>query len=233
VGGAAAGIVGLLSERVAYRPLREASSMTLILAALGLSIFMQNATMLVFGADTKGFPKLLPTGRFRVLGATVSVSQLVIAGITILLLAALFYFVNRTYLGRSLRAVAEDKDVAALMGANPNVAIALIFLIGPALGGASGVLYSMQYQRAIYSMGQVVGMKGWIVSILGGIGNLKGAVIAGILLGLIETFATGYLPVLTRGVLGTEYRDVFAFLLLIIMLFVRPEGLFGESAEAT
>jgi branched-chain amino acid transport system permease protein len=131
-----------------------------------------------------------------------------------------------------MRAVAEDKEAASLMGANPTQAIALIFLIGPALGGASGVLYSMQYQRAIYSMGNVIGMKGWIVSILGGIGNLKGAVVAGLLLGIVETFITGYLPVVTGGALGTEYRDVFAFLLLILMLFVRPQGLFGETVQA-
>lgn len=231
VGGALAAVLGVIIERAVYRPLRAASSLTVLLAILGVSIFLQNATMLIFGADTKAFPRMLPTFQFRIMGAVISSIQLLIALVTILLLAGLFYIVNRTYIGRCMRAVAEDKDIASLMGVDINRAIAFVFLIGPALGGASGVLYSIQYQRAIYSMGNVIGMKGWVVSILGGIGNIKGAVVAGLFLGLVETLATGYLPVFTGGALGTEYRDIFAFIMLILTLIFRPYGLFGEAVE--
>jgi len=224
-------ILALIMERVAYRPLRRAPVLTALISSLGVSIILQNATMLIFGGELKGFPRMLPTRYFTIMGASFSNIQVFIAIVSVLLLIGLYYVVNRTYLGRCIRAVAEDSDAAGLVGVDVNRTIASVFVLGPAIGAASGVLFSVFYEQVYYLMGATIGTKGWTAAVIGGIGNIWGAVIAGLFLGIVETVGGGYLPIITRGLLGSDYKHIFAFLILIIVLVFRPQGLLGEAVK--
>jgi branched-chain amino acid transport system permease protein len=221
-------------ERIVYRPLRSRNATMEIsmIAAMGLSLFLQNGTMLTFGHLQKGYPSIIPVKFFTVGGATFSSMQLLILGFVIVLLISLSYLVNKTYLGRNFRAVALDRCAAGLMGVNVNEVVAFVFILGPAIGAASGVLYAMTYSQVYYLMGATIGMKGWIAAIIGGIGSIKGAVVGGFLLGLFEVLGGGYLPLLTGGNLGAEYRNIFAFIMLIVVLLVRPQGIYGKRGVA-
>ncbi len=223
------GVLAVLVEKSVYRPLRGAASTSLAIAALGVSTVLQNATMIVGKPNIKGFPRLIPRQSFVILGAVVDNMQLFIAVAGIVALAVLFYIVNKTYLGRCIRATAEDRDAAILMGVNINRTIAMVFLIGSGLGAMGGVLYSMYYQYAYYAMGVIAGTKGFAAAVLGGIGNIPGAAVGGVLLGLVETAAAGYLPLITRGEIGAEWRNVFAFIIMVLVLLFRRQGLFGEA----
>jgi len=225
------GVLGALVERSVYRPLRAAASTSLAIAAMGVSTVLQNVTMIVGKPNIKGFPRLIPRHSFTFLGAIVDNMQLFIAGAAIVVLVVLFYVVNRTYLGRCIRATAEDREAAVLMGVNVNRTVAMVFLIGSGLGGMGGVLYSMYYEYAYYGMGAVAGTKGFAAAVLGGIGNIPGAAVGGILLGVIETAGAGYLPLITQGQLGAEWRNAFAFIILVLVLLFRQQGLFGERTE--
>jgi branched-chain amino acid transport system permease protein len=222
------GLVGVSVEIIAYRPLRYTSRLAPMLSALGMAVVIQNAVMLIGGRRPLIYPSSLPSGVFDLFGAVVSYKQLTIFGIAVLLMVALELFVNRTNFGVRIRAVAENSETASLVGINPNVAISLIFFIGPGLGAIAGILYSSYYGVATFTMGFVIGLKAFTAAILGGIGSITGAVLGGLLLGLIETFATAWLPALTGGVIGTEYRDIFAFSVLVLILLFRPAGLLGE-----
>lgn len=224
-------VLGLIMERVAYRPLRHASAEMVLISSLGVSIILENATMLIFGRNVKGFPRMVSTRYFTIMGATFSSIQVLNAIVSGLLVVALVYLVNRTYLGRCIRSVAEDSDAAGLMGIEVNRIIASVFVLGPAIGAASGVLFSMTYEEVYYFMGSLIGMKGWTAAILGGIGNITGAAIGGLMLGVLETIGAGYLPIITGGLLGSEYRHIFSFLVLIAMLIYRPQGILGEAIE--
>jgi branched-chain amino acid transport system permease protein len=230
VGTAFSAIIGLVMERIVYRPLRNrnAAMEIAMIAAMGVSLFLQNATMLTFGHLQKGYPSILTVKFFTVGGANFSNMQLFILGFVIVLLLGLSYLVNNTYMGRNFRAVALDRCAAGLMGVNVNAVVAFVFILGPAIGAASGVLYAMSYSQVYYLMGATVGMKGWIAAIIGGIGSIKGAVVGGFLLGMFEVLGGGYLPLLTGGSLGVEYRNIFAFIMLIVVLLVRPQGLYGK-----
>jgi len=231
-GGAAfSGLVGLSMERFAYRPLRKAVAATGIISSLGVSLTLQNATMLVFGHQQKGFPTVLPLRLFSVAGASFSNMQVFIVGLSLVLLIGLSYLVNKTYIGRCIRAVALDRCAAGLMGVNVNAIIAFVFLLGPALGAASGVLYAMSYGQVYYMMGGNIGIKGWISAIMGGIGNIWGAVVGGLLLGTLEVVGGGYLPLITGGALQAEYRNIFSFVMLVLFLIFRPEGLLGKRGQ--
>jgi branched-chain amino acid transport system permease protein len=227
-------IMGLVMERLVYRSLRNRNAPMEIsmIAAMGLSLFLQNATMLVFGHEQKGYPSILTFKSFTVGGANFSNMQLFILGFVVILLFSLSYLVNKTYVGRNFRAVALDRCASGLMGVNVNAIVAFVFILGPAIGAASGVLYAMTYSQVYYLMGVTVGMKGWIAAIIGGIGNIKGAVVGGFLLGMFEVIGAGYLPLLTGGALGAEYRNIFAFVMLIVVLLVRPQGLYGKRGVA-
>jgi branched-chain amino acid transport system permease protein len=227
----AIGLLGVTIETVAYRPLRSAPRLAPMLSALGVAIVIQNAIMLVGGKRPLVYPSLLPSGSFDLWGAVVSAKQVTILLVAVLLLAGLELFVNRTTLGVRIRAVSESLSTASLVGINPNRAIALIFFIGPGLGAVAGILYASYYGVATFTMGFVVGLKAFTAAILGGIGSITGAVLGGFLLGLIETFGTAVLPVLTDGVVGTQYRDIFAFLVLVGVLLFRPAGLLGEQVS--
>jgi branched-chain amino acid transport system permease protein len=223
------GILGVAIEAGAYRPLRRASRLAPMLSALGIAIILQNVVMLFVSRRPLPFPPLLPAMSFDVLGAVVSLNQIFIVGLAITLMLGLTWFVNGTTLGVKIRAVSENPQTAQLLGINVNTPISLIFFIGPGLGALAGILYASYYGIVVFSMGFIVGLKAFIAAILGGIGSIPGAMLGGFLLGLLETFGAGLLPKLTHGVIGPEYRDIFAFSALVLVLLFRPAGLLGEA----
>lgn len=229
-GAAFSAIVGLIMERTVYRPLRNRNAVWEIamIAAMGVSLALQNAAMLIFGHQQKGFPSIIETKYYTVAGANFSNMQVFILAFMVFLLIFLYYLVNKTYMGRCFRAVALDRCAAGLMGVNVNAVVAFVFILGPAIGAASGVLYAMSYGQVYYLMGMTVGMKGWISAIIGGIGSIQGSVVGGFILGVLEVIGAGYLPLITGGEMGAEYRNIFAFIMLIVFLLVRPQGLFGK-----
>ncbi|MDF2995527.1 MAG: branched-chain amino acid transport system / permease component family protein [Xanthobacteraceae bacterium] len=227
----AIGLIGVSVEIVAYRPLRGTTRLAPMLSALGMAVVIQNAVMLLAGRRPQIYPSFLPSGVIDLFGAIVTYKQITIFLVAVILMVGLELFVNRTSLGVRIRAVAENAETASLVGINPNTAISLIFFIGPGLGAVAGILYSSFYGVATFTMGFVIGMKAFTAAILGGIGSIPGAVLGGFLLGAIETFATAWMPVLTGGLIGTEYRDIFAFSVLVLILLFRPAGLLGEHVS--
>lgn len=221
-------VTALVIERLVYRPLRKASILTVLVAALGVSIALANLMMLVFGREMKAFPSLVEKTYFTVLGATFSNLQLLIAALTILLLIGLFYLVNKTTLGRCIRAVAEDKDMAGLLGIDVNRVVVAVFALGASLGAVAGISHAMYYGQTYYLTGYQLMILGWASAVIGGIGDMRGCVIAGLLIGLLEAVGGGYLPVLTQGLLGADYRRIFVFLALIVTLVVKPGGILGK-----
>lgn len=231
VGGAIfSAIVGLLIERLAYRPLRTRNAKMEIsmVAAMGVSLLLQNVTMLAFGHQQKGFPSIIEAKFYTIAGASFSNLQVFIVLMAATLLLSLSYLVNGTYMGRAFRAVSMDRCASGLMGVDVNAIVAFVFVLGPAIGAASGVMYAMSYGQVYYLMGSTIGMKGWVSAIIGGIGNIQGSVLGGFLLGCLEVIGAGYLPLLTGGAMGGEYRNIFAFIALIVVLLFKPEGLFSK-----
>jgi branched-chain amino acid transport system permease protein len=226
------GVLGVALERFAFRPLRNASSAITVLSSMGASIFLQNAAMLLGGRNKKAFPRLITTKYYTIGGAILSNVHVLIAISTVVVVVLLFYVVKRTSLGRCIRATSENKDVARLMGVDVNQTIALVFFVGAGIGAISGWLYAVYYEQAIYSMGSIVGIKGFTAAVVGGIGEIGGSALGGISLGVLETVLGGYLPIITRGALGTEYKDVFTFIVLVIVLILRPQGFFGRTTES-
>ena len=219
--------LGMLIERVAYRPLRNAPRLAPLITAIGVSIILQNIAMLVWGKQYIPFPPILPQGRHEILGATISDTQIAILVLAVLIMAALILVVQKSRLGRAMRATAQSRQVASLMGVDVNRVIASTFIIGSALAAIAGVMVSAYYGLAHYYMGFLLGLKAFSAAVLGGIGNLGGAMLGGLLLGLIESFGAGYIGDLTGGFLGSHYQDVFAFFVLIAVLVFRPQGLLG------
>lgn len=225
------GFLGTTIEIVAYRPLRNKSRLAPMLSALGMAVIIQNVVMLLAGRRPLIYPSMLPRGVVEIGGVLITWKQITILAIALTLMVALELFVNRTRLGLRIRAVAENANTASLVGINPNVPISAIFFIGPGLGAVAGMLYASYYGVATFTMGFVIGMKAFTAAILGGIGSIPGAVLGGLLLGFFETFATALLPGLTGGVIGTEYRDIFAFSVLVLILLFRPSGLLGAKVS--
>jgi branched-chain amino acid transport system permease protein len=215
-------------EKVAYRPLRNSPRLAPLITAIGMSILLQTLAMIIFKPNYKPYPTLLPTAPFHVGGAVITVTQVMILGLTAVSLATLTYLVNYTKMGRAMRATAENPRVAALMGVKPDTVISATFIIGAVLAATAGVMYASNYGTVQHTMGFLPGLKAFTAAVFGGIGNLAGAVVGGMLLGLIESIGAGYIGVLTGGVLGSHYSDIFAFIVLIIMLTLRPSGLLGE-----
>jgi branched-chain amino acid transport system permease protein len=199
-----------------------------MIAAMGVSLALQNGAMLTFGHQQKGFPSIIEVKYFKIAGASFSNMQVFIFGFVVVLLLGMLYLVNKTYMGRNFRAVSMDRCAAGLMGVNVNAVVAFVFILGPAIGAASGVLYAMSYGQVYYLMGMTVGMKGWVAAIIGGIGNIWGSVLGGFILGFLEVIGAGYLPLLTGGQLGGEYRNIFAFIMMIVILLFRPQGIFSK-----
>ena len=220
--------LGVAIERVAYRPLRNAGRLAPLISALGVSVFLENATMNVVGPGPRFFPEVVPTAELQVFGVIIQDRQILILLVATALMVWLHYLVNHTTFGLAVRATAEDKDTASLMGIEIDRVIAMVFVLGPALGAAGGVLFAMQYGVVLWNAGFLAGIKAFTAAVLGGIGNIPGAMLGGLLLGLVETFGAGYLPILTHDVIGPEYKDIFAFVILILVLIFRPMGILGE-----
>ncbi len=219
----AVALTGVIMERIAYRPLRRAGRLAPVISALGVSIFLENAMMLTYGTKYRVYPKgILPDIRWSIGGASMTFMQLIVLLISFLMMAGLYSFVQYTRVGTAMRAVALDHDTSRLMGINVNRIITLVFLIGPALGAAGGIMVGLYYGRINFVLGWIYGLKAFTAAILGGIGNIPGAMVGGILLGILETLAAGYIPQ------GGAWKDAIAFLVLILILIFRPTGLLGE-----
>ena len=224
----AVGCFGVAIERLAYKPLRTTTRLAPMLSSLGMSLVLQTSVQILAGPQPRAFPSFFPNSRLDVLGAAVTTLQIGIVLTAVLLMTALHLFVNRSRLGVLVRAVSESRPTAQLLGINVDGAISLIFFLGPLLGAAGGIMYSSYYGIMTPTMGVVVGLKAFTAAILGGIGSIPGAMLGGFLLAGIEVAGTSLLPVVTHGVIGTEYRDVFAFAILILVLLLKPAGFLGE-----
>ena len=215
-------------EKVAYQPLRSAPRLAPLITAIGMSLLLQTLAMIIWKPNPKPFPALLPPDPIDLGGPVITVTQCLILGMTAVILAALMWLVNRTKLGRAMRATAENPRVAGLMGVKPDFVISATFIIGAALAAVAGIMWAANYGTVQHTMGFLPGLKAFTAAVLGGIGNLAGAVVGALLLGLVEALGAGYLGELTGGVFGSHYADVFAFITLILVLTLRPQGLLGE-----
>ncbi len=214
-------LVGYLLERVAYRPLRKSDRLSAVVSAIGASIFFQNAIMLIWGSKYRAYPAdILPNITVNIAGQQVPLIRLAVLAASALIMLALHFFIQRTRMGMAIRASAIDQGAAKLMGINVRTVISVVFMIGPALGGLAGVLVGIYYGQINFNMGQLYGLKAFTAAIIGGIGNIPGAMIGGILLGLIEAFAAAYVSL--------AWRDAITFCVLIIILVVRPTGILRE-----
>lgn len=215
-------------EKLAYRPLRNSSRLAPLITAIGMSLLLQTIAMIIWKPNPKSYPSMLSREPFEIGGAVISVTQVTILATTAITLAFLMWLVNKTNLGRAMRATAENPRVAALMGIRPDVVISATFIIGAMLAAIAGIMWASNYGTVQHAMGFMPGLKAFVAAVMGGIGNLAGAVVGGIALGLIESLGAGYLGKLTGGVLGSQYTDIFAFIVLAIVLTLRPSGLLGE-----
>ncbi|MDR1857130.1 MAG: branched-chain amino acid ABC transporter permease [Desulfovibrio sp.] len=214
-------ILGVILERAAYRPLRDAGRLSAVVSALGASIFFQNAIMLIYGARYYVYPDFLrPNFTVHLLGVAVPGVRLLVIGTSVGLMLLLWAFIHRTRIGAAVRAVAIDPDAARLMGINVDAVISLVFLVGPALGGVAGLMVGIYYGQVDFTMGWMYGLKAFTAAILGGIGNIPGAMLGGMLLGLLESLSAAYVAM--------AWKDAIAFLVLILILIARPTGILGE-----
>lgn len=216
------GMMGVVIDRVAYRPLRNAGRLAPVISALGVAFILQSIARNVFGASYKVYPpELLPSGGINLIGEVrVNYVQLGLLAVSVLLMVGLYAFVQYTRAGTAMRAVSLDHDTSRLMGINVNRIIALVFFIGPALGGIAGMMVGLYYGSFDFTLGWVFGLKAFIAAILGGIGNIPGAMVGGFFLGIVETLGAGYI--------SPQWKDVIAYVILIVILIVRPTGLLGE-----
>jgi branched-chain amino acid transport system permease protein len=221
-------VLNFTIEKVAYRSLRNSPRLAPLISAIGMSILLQTLAMIIWKPNYKPYPNLLPPVPYDIGGAVITLTQIIILATTAISLSVLMYIVHRTSLGRAMRATAENPRVAALMGVKPDVVISATFVIGAILAAIAGVMWAANYGTVNHTMGFLPGLKAFTAAVFGGIGNLAGAVVGGILLGLIESLGAGYLGTLTGGVLGSHYVDILAFVVLIFMLTLRPSGLLGE-----
>ena len=221
-------LVGYAMERLAYRPLRRAPRLAPLITAIGVSIILQHLALLVWSRNNLPFPQIIKTESYHIGGATITNVQIAIMAMSLVMMAGLALLVYRTRLGTAMRATAQNAQVAGLMGIDINRMIAATFMIGAALAAVAGVMVGSYYGIAHYQMGALLGLKAFSAAVLGGIGNLPGAMLGGLLLGVVEALGAGYIGDLTGDVFGSNYQDVFAFLVLIAVLVFRPSGLLGE-----
>ena len=223
-----AAVLNYAIEKIAYRPLRGAPKLAPLITAIGMSILLQTLAMVIWKPNHKSFPTLLPNEPLDFFGAVITPTQVMILVVTAVALVVLLWLVNGTRLGRAMRATAENPRVATLMGVKPDTVISATFIIGAVLAALAGVMWASNYGTVQHGMGFMPGLKAFTAAVFGGIGNLAGAVVGGLLMGLIESIASGYIGEITGGVLGSHYADIFAFVVLIMMLTLRPSGLLGE-----
>ena len=221
-------LVNILIERVAYRRLRNAPRLAPLITAIGISILLQTIAMMVWGRNPLPFPQVMPSESLNLFGALITPTQVMLLVLAAVCMLALVLLVEKTKMGRAMRATAENPRIAGLMGVDANRVIVFTFAIGATLAAVAGVMWGANYSSAQFAMGFVPGLKAFSAAVLGGIGNIYGAMLGGILLGLIESLGAGYIGDLTGGFLGSNYQDIFAFIVLIVVLTLRPSGLMGE-----
>jgi len=219
----AAALVGVTVEFVAYRPLRRSSRLAVLISAIGMSIFLQNVALWIFGPATRSFPPPFQVSVLQIGPLRTNTLALLTLGVALVMMVGLHYLVRHTKTGKAMRAVAQDRDTAALMGINVNRTIALTFLIGSSLAAAAGVMVGMLFNAVVPTMGVMPGLKGFVAAVLGGIGNIPGAMLGGIVLGLAETMGVA--------LLSSQWRDAIAFAILILVLLYKPSGLLGARVE--
>ena len=216
-------VLGVIIEKLAYRPLRNRSTLTVLITAIGVSLLIQNVAQnqkLGFGPNPKAFPRLFPETNLHFGPLVVSSNQLIVLGVTVVLLGALWWIVHRTRIGTAMRALSFNATAASLVGIDNDAVISFTFALGSALAGAGGILYAMNYPSIDPLMGTLPGLKAFVAAVLGGIGNLPGAALGGLLIGMVETIVSG-----TR---ASTFRDAIAFAILILILLFRPAGLLGK-----
>ncbi len=215
-----ASLLGITIERMAYRPLREAGRLAPLITAIGVSFFLQNAVMLIYGPQNQPFPSVIRVVSFQIGHATITNFQILIFAVSIFFMITLTLFIKFTRMGKAMRATADDRVAALLMGINPNRTIMWAFLIGSFLAAIGGTLFGMYYGTINFHDGYLVGLKAFTAAVLGGIGNIPGAMLGGLLIGLVEGLGAGYI--------SSEWKNVFAFVILILVLLIKPSGLLGE-----
>lgn len=225
------GAVGVGIKRLAHMPLRNSSRLAPMLSLLGVSLALVAAVRIMAGPQPRMFPSIFPVTRYEVFGGTITSVQIGILIASFILMGGLNMLVNRSRIGVVVRAVSESRPTAQLLGINVNGAISMALFVGPLLGAAGGILYASYYGIMTPTMGTVVGLKAFTAAILGGIGSMPGAMLGGFILAFVEVGGTALLPVLSGGYLGTEYRDVLAFAILIIVLLFRPAGILGKPVS--
>jgi branched-chain amino acid transport system permease protein len=221
-------LVNVIIERVAYRRLRNAPRLAPLITAIGISTLLQTFAMMIWGRSPRIFKQLLSTEPINIGGALISQTQVLLLVLAALAMISLVVLVEKTKLGRAMRATAENPRIAGLMGVDSNKVIVATFAIGAALAAVAGVMWGANYSTVGFAMGILPGMKAFSAAVLGGIGNIYGAMIGGIVLGLIESLGAGYMGYATGGFFGSNYQDVYAFIVLIMVLTVRPSGIMGE-----
>jgi len=215
-------ILGVAIELIAYRPLRNAPRLAPLITAIGVSLALETGALIIWGATFQVFPSILPSTVWDLSGVVISSTQVVIFVLTIALMAVLYLFVQRTMLGKAMRAIAIDQDTARLMGINVDSVISLTFFIGSMLGAAAGIMAGIYYTSIDFNMGFIIGLKAFTAAVIGGIGNIPGAMLGGYVLGLLEALGVG------SGIISSSWRDVFVFAILILVLVFRPTGILGE-----
>jgi branched-chain amino acid transport system permease protein len=219
---AAASLLGVLVERIAYKPLRNSPRITLLITAIGMSLLIENVGQKVFSATPRTYPTMF-TGSYEVFGVLIDQSRLIIFVVTVFLMLALQYFVTYTKPGMAMRAVSQDRDAARLMGINIDKVIAITFAVGSALAGAAGILVGIIFPQIKPTMGVMPGLKAFVAAVIGGIGIIPGALLGGLIIGLSEYFVTAYI--------SSSWRDAIAFGLLILILLIRPSGILGKNTR--
>lgn len=220
--------VNVLIERIAYRRLRGAPRLAPLITAIGVSILLQTIAMMMWGRNPLPFPQVMPSDPVEIGGALITPTQIMLLVLSVIAMLALAFLVEKTKIGRAMRATAENPRIAGLMGVDANRVIVMTFAIGATLAAVAGVMWGAIYASAQFAMGFVPGIKAFSAAVLGGIGNIYGAMLGGLLLGLVESLGAGYIGDLTGGFLGSHYQDIFAFAILVLVLTLRPSGIMGE-----
>ena len=217
------GVVGVLIERIAYKPLRHATRITALITAIGVSYVLEYATQYIMGSEVRTYPKLLTSASFHLGPVTITMQQVYIFVITVILMVVLQFIVQKTKMGRAMRAVSVDEDAARLMGIDVDKTISFTFLLGSALAGVAGVLVGIYYNSINPLMGMAPGLKAFIAAVFGGIGSIPGAMIGGLFIGIAETMVTAY---------GSSlYKDAIVYIILILILILKPAGLLGKNVR--
>lgn len=216
-------ILGVVTEKIAYKPLRNSSSLSVLITAIGVSYLLQNLFLIMFGSAAITFPAFLPQGNLKLFGLSISYVSALSLVLTVVCTGVLLWFVNKTRLGKAMRAVSEDKGAAELMGINVNNTISMTFAIGSGLAAVAGIIYGLNYSLINPYLGAMLGIKAFIAAVLGGIGDVKGAMIGGLLIGVAESFTIAYI--------SSTFSDAVVFGILIFILLVKPTGLFGKNVR--